>query len=396
MPTPPSSPEPTPGGPVGPHGAPEPEVSSPGGALVPALVALLAAGALAWWLTRAPAPPPERPADPPTTGARAPGRTTEAPRPEPAAMLLPLALTEGDEPLDDSLPPLPGSPPAQTAAILPAHAGQSVGTPQSGRLTDGVDLSSQPEPALRVLPATERRGYTRGTAELVTLLTDTARAVTRAFPGTQLTVGNLSRPGGGDIPQSVSHNSGRDADLALFAVDREGRPLQSAHYVVFDAHGVAVAPPDLAGVARFDEARTWAAVRHLLSHPAVVVQWIFVAAPLRNMLLDHALRIDEPELLRERARRVLVQPSDSSPHVDHLHVRIACPPDDRPACVDGAGRTALARAAQVDALLRMYHHGSPAEQRYARDLLSLPFDGAELVLPPVEDDDHGETEEAAP
>ena len=116
----------------------------------------------------------------------------------------------------------------------------------------------------------------------------------------------------------------------------------------------------------------------------MVVQWVFVAAPLRNMLLDHALRIGEPELLRERARRVLVQPSDSSRHDDHFHVRIACPPDDRPGCVDGGGRTALARDAQIDTLLRMYEKGSPAEKRYARDMLSLPVDGADLVLPPME------------
>jgi len=128
-------------------------------------------------------------------------------------------------------------------------------------------------------------------------------------------------------------------------------------------------------------------VRHWLSDPDVVVQWIFVSIPLRNQMLDYALRQGEPQGLRRRAAQVLVQPRDSSPHADHFHLRIACPPGDRPACIDGGGVTAQARDAQIDSLLEMYHHGSPAEQRYARELLSLPPDADLAALPPIEGED---------
>ena len=351
------------------------------------VIALVVAGALALWLTR------------PQTGTGT-GTATDTVTVTATATATDTgtgtatATDTGTVTATIHLPPSttatasPLHPTAAGSAHLPPHPSHSIGTPQNGHLDRAVDLATQPPlAALRILPATQRRGFTHATAELVALLRDTARAVARAHPGSRLTVGNLAPPGGGDIPQSVSHNSGRDGDLAFFAIDREGNPVEAAHYVRFDATGSAAAPAEAVGRLRFDVARTWLTVRHLLSHPAVIVQWIFIAAPLRNMLLDHAVRLGEPELLRERARRVLVQPSDSSPHADHLHVRIACAADDKPACIDGGGHTAGARAAQIDALLRMYHQGSPHERRYARDMLSLPVNGADLLLPPLEGKD---------
>ena len=41
----------------------------------------------------------------------------------------------------------------------------------------------------------------------------------------------------------------------------------------------------------------------------------------------------------------------------------------------------------MDALLQMYAHGSPEEQRYARELLTLPVDGSVAELPPIEGDE---------
>ena len=279
----------------------------------------------------------------------------------------------------------------------PAAPSQSVGTPQDGVLRSGVVLREAPDGALRPLPHTHRRGWLFGTAELVALLQDAARAIRTTLlaqgeVALPLRIGNLSREGGGDIAPSRSHNSGRDADVAFFHVDREGRPVDADHYVRYDAQGVAEWPPAVAGRLYFDASRNWLFVRYLLSDPSAVVQWIFLAAPLRNMLLDYALRVGEPESLRLRALRVLVQPTDSSPHADHFHIRIACPGDDRPGCVDGPGRTAAARLAQIDALLSLYHHGSPAEQRYARDILSLPMSGEDIALPPDSESDHDDAD----
>ncbi|MCO4764369.1 MAG: penicillin-insensitive murein endopeptidase [Myxococcales bacterium] len=272
------------------------------------------------------------------------------------------------------------------ARALDRNASRSVGTPQTGHLVGGVSLASLSDPHLRFLYRTAKKHTLYGTVELVTLVRDAAAAVAREHPGIQLTVGNLSRLGGGDISASVSHNSGRDADLSFYLLDAAGKSVRWPTMLHCDDTGVVRKPAAARGF-RFDTDRNWTLVRHLLSHPAVVVQWIFVAAPLRNMLLDHALRIGEPALLRKRALRVLVQPSDSSRHDDHFHVRIACPPGDKPGCRSGPGRTRLARETQIDSLLHMYHRGSPAEQRYARELLSVPVDGSDLVLPPMEE--HG-------
>jgi penicillin-insensitive murein endopeptidase len=259
---------------------------------------------------------------------------------------------------------------------------RSVGTAQNGQLLGGVRLIDAD--SLRVLPWTRQRGFDRGTGDLVDLIERSAAGLASQFPGSVLHVGNLSRQGGGDIPPSVSHNSGRDVDVPFLCFERLGGSSEAGAFVEFDAAGIAVAPAAAAGRFEFDTARNWALVRQWLSDPQVVVQWIFIAVPLRQLLLDHALRIGEPALLRQRAARVLVQPRDSSPHADHFHLRIACPRHHRPACIDGGVATADARAAQVDALLAMYANGSPAEQRYARELLTLPAGGELADLPPIE------------
>ena len=259
----------------------------------------------------------------------------------------------------------------------------SVGTAQNGALQGGLPVTESP--ALRVLPQTRTRGFFWGTAELVQLLEKSADAVAEAYPGSQLRLGNLSKEGGGDIAPSHSHNSGRDADVLFFAFDRNGSDAAPANFVHFDDNGLSDSPDP--GRWEFDTARNWALVRRWLTDPQVVVQWIFVSVPLRNRLLDYALRERETESLRDRAKHVLVQPRDSSPHADHFHIRIACPGNDRPGCIDGFGQTAHAREAQVDALLQMYEHGSPEEQRYARELLTLPVDGSAAELPPIEGDE---------
>jgi penicillin-insensitive murein endopeptidase len=79
----------------------------------------------------------------------------------------------------------------------------------------------------------------------------------------------------------------------------------------------------------FDVATNWLLVRALLEDPVVDVQYLFIASPLRQMLLDHAVALGEPPELVERASAVLVQPGDALPHDDHLHLRIYCPPGDR-------------------------------------------------------------------
>ena len=193
----------------------------------------------------------------------------------------------------------------------------SLGNASDGRLLHSAELALQGDHH-RVLSATRRRGYHFGTDELVGALERAAAAVAEKHPGATLFVGNLSKREGGDIHPSVSHNSGRDADLAFYARDRRGRPLTRLRRMVrFDSRG-------RGGRLRFDTERNWTLVRALLTDEAVQVQWIFVSTPLRELLLDWAREHGAPAALIERAENVLGQPGNSSAHAEHLHVRLYC------------------------------------------------------------------------
>jgi penicillin-insensitive murein endopeptidase len=76
--------------------------------------------------------------------------------------------------------------------------------------------------------------------------------------------------------------------------------------------------------------RNWALVRALVADEVTPVAHIFIAAPLRRRLLDYAESIGERAALVAMAAEVLVQPGDSQPHNDHMHVRIAPPPGAEP------------------------------------------------------------------
>jgi len=208
----------------------------------------------------------------------------------------------------------------------------SVGTTLTGRLRGGSALAVE-GPGHRVLPGCRDRGTNHGTDELVQLVVEASAAVMAAAAGPRVGVCNLSREGGGSIPWSQSHNSGRDADLAFFVRDLTTQePVDAPRLMVFNGRGVAFAEePRYA----FDEARNWLLVRALLTHPAVVVQWILVDRRLKRRLLTHARRLDEPAWLLDRAEKVLHQPSDAHRHNDHFHVRIYCSWDDRAeGCLD--------------------------------------------------------------
>src|SRR5687768_14894673 len=116
------------------------------------------------------------------------------------------------QPEEPYFPHLPGDPPGKSI---------SVGDTSHGYLVHGVRLEESD--ALGILPAVRNREVRYGTEELVGLLGHAAQ-VLHAETGTRMWVGNLSHRGGGDIPFSVSHNSGRDADVAFAYLDGQGEP----------------------------------------------------------------------------------------------------------------------------------------------------------------------------
>jgi penicillin-insensitive murein endopeptidase len=207
-----------------------------------------------------------------------------------------------------------------------ADGALSVGAPNDGRLFDGGRLEESE--LVRVVPAYTGRDHRWGLPSLVRALERAARFVDKRHPRAMLSVGDLSRRGGGTIGHHHSHQSGRDVDVAFYLVDAEGRPRYLRSFVALDAEGRASAGRDL----RFDDARNWAFVEALLSDPDVRIERIFVAAPLRARLLREAERRGVSLPFRIKAAERLMQPRRGVPHDDHFHVRVACPREQADVC----------------------------------------------------------------
>lgn len=200
----------------------------------------------------------------------------------------------------------------------------SLGYTAYGSLVRAASFPAAGE-GLALLPFVQERGTQYATDEMVGLVQRAAARLHERYPGATVRVGNASFRRGGKIPWSVSHRAGRDADIAFFVRDRKGRPLGVQDYDTFDKKGRASG----AAGRLFDVERNWTLVETLLLDPEVRVQRIFVAAWLREKLLDYARSSGAPSQAILRAELVLAQPTDSAPHADHFHVRIYCSLDDR-------------------------------------------------------------------
>jgi penicillin-insensitive murein endopeptidase len=206
----------------------------------------------------------------------------------------------------------------------------SVGVPHHGVLTDGVALPQKGDGFVRLRTDDVKWGNPR----LVRLLTHAASTVKRARGGPPLVIADLAKRGGGKTPHHRSHRSGRDVDLLLFALTPQGVPQKSPGFVRFGADGLGKADGRWV---RFDVPRTWALVKALLLAPEGHVQWIFVARWLEALVIEYASARGEDEELVWMAESVLLQPGDSAPHDDHLHLRIACTPEEAVAGCEGGG-----------------------------------------------------------
>jgi penicillin-insensitive murein endopeptidase len=255
----------------------------------------------------------------------------------------------------------------------------SVGDTSFGYLVNARELVESER--LAILPRQRARGLAWGSSELVDLLQEAAAAL-HAATGTKLWVGNVGRRGGGDIGWSVSHNSGRDADVAFSYRNKDG-PVDPPDLLRLDRNGLVWAqhvPAELRSpevlAMRFDVARTWIVVRSMLQHPRVRVQFLFLSEALKQKLLLHARTQGEPAPLIVRAADALRQPGNAHPHDDHLHVRIYCSSADAVSgCVDTGlvqpwmEDHAAARAARVE--VARQHLSTPRVEERRRAALRL-------------------------
>ncbi len=210
----------------------------------------------------------------------------------------------------------------------PAEKPESIGSPNDGHLRGAARLDLS-HPWLRVIPAHEAYDARWGLPVLLNMIDRAARTVHKRFPGSVLDVGDISQRSGGDLLRHHSHESGRDADLGFYALDARGKQVHARTFIKFDP---SMASPTLPG-AHYDLARNWAFVQELLTDPAARVSHIFIAEWIRHELLTYA-RPRVSHALWDRAAIVMMQPHNSLPHDDHIHVRISCPHDGHGTCIE--------------------------------------------------------------
>lgn len=208
---------------------------------------------------------------------------------------------------------------------LSQHGSVSVGAVAAGRLYSGVPFPARGDHH-KILYRQSLRRTNYGTSELVAMLHAAAAAVGAAHPGAIMSVGNLSRQGGGSIPWSISHRAGRDVDIAFYLLGDDGEQV-----VLPDM--VPLAAPDGTAVfeginVRFDVARNWTLLHFLLTYDEAAVQYVFVADHLLDAMFALAASEGVPQAQLKSWREVARQPRGTLPHDDHFHVRLLCSQDD--------------------------------------------------------------------
>ncbi|MFO0590788.1 MAG: penicillin-insensitive murein endopeptidase [Polyangiaceae bacterium] len=207
----------------------------------------------------------------------------------------------------------------------------SIGLPHRGCLTGGAPLPDKGEGFERFRKHDVRWGNPR----LVAAIRTAAAAVHKARPGgAPLLVGDMSFQSGGFAEGHRSHRNGRDADLILYALTPDGRSVRTPGFINYGPDGLAVHEGKFY---RLDVEREWLLVKALVTAPGADVQWLFLASWLEALVIEHARARGESDEIVHRAESVLLQPADSTPHADHLHLRLACTPDELVAGCAGGG-----------------------------------------------------------
>lgn len=210
----------------------------------------------------------------------------------------------------------------------------SVGWPHHGVQTGAVELPERGDGFERYRLRGE---YYWGQPSLVRGIQEAARAVHEGFPGgAPLLVGDISARHGGKISRHQSHRSGRDVDLLWYVTTLDGVSVKNPAFVRLGADGLARAP-GRRGYFQLDVARQWLLIKSLLGSQQIDVQWLYVSSVVEALIIDYArARSDDPELIW-RAENVMLEPADSLPHDDHLHLRVACSPEASVRGCEGGG-----------------------------------------------------------
>lgn len=194
-----------------------------------------------------------------------------------------------------------------------AHGSSAIGSYNSGRLLNGVELPSEGAGFMRLF-LEHNHGW--GTLEMINTLVQTGMTMSELYPGRgRMQVEDISGEYGGRIEGHGSHQNGLDADITYFRVDGvEHDPMFGQKYGVSMVVGETISP-------LFDSQRNWDVVKALHQHGKV--QRIFMDQVIKNELCRYARSINDfnVEILRS------IRHVDN--HQDHMHVRLRCPEDDK-------------------------------------------------------------------
>jgi penicillin-insensitive murein endopeptidase len=213
----------------------------------------------------------------------------------------------------------------------------SVGLPHHGVQTGAVELPRRGEGFVRYRPFSK---HYWGNPRLVDAIQRVASEMALEHAGgAPLVVGDLSARHGGKIPGHNSHRTGRDVDLLWYVTTPEGAPVVSPGFVRVGADGLASVEggADSKRWVRLDVERQWILFRKLLADPQIGVQFLFVSREVEALLVEYALSRGEDLELLWHAQTVMLQPGDSAPHDDHVHMRVACTPDEAINGCEGGG-----------------------------------------------------------
>lgn len=246
--------------------------------------------------------------------------------------------------------------------LLPGESDEvsrAVGDVSTGYLVHARPLP-RPHPTLSVLDVQAQRHLIYGTDEMISMLERAATAVQTRHPGAITYLGNIGALGGGDIRWSVSHNVGRDADLAFFVTDEAGKPAVMPDLLVLDDEGRYEGEQ---GIFLFDVPRNWSLIEGLIQAAGDQLQLIFVADWLRDKLLLYGRASGANPKTLARAKALMRQPRATLPHNDHFHVRLYCSPIDvASGCINNGvyqpwrnGHKQARQSARKQALLALKH-----------------------------------------
>lgn len=209
----------------------------------------------------------------------------------------------------------------------------TVGVPHNGVLTNSAELPTRGPGYERFRP---RSPVYHGLPRLVRAIERAAAVVEKEMPGgAPLIVGDLSAQTGGQIPRHNSHRTGRDVDFLFFVTTPSGVPRGNPGFFPLGADGLVKFPDGTYGL--FDVERQWLLFRTLLSDPEVDVQFLFMSRDVEARLMEYAMAKETDLELLWHAQTVMLQPGDSLPHADHVHVRIACKPEEAVQGCTGGG-----------------------------------------------------------